>query len=73
MWKFRRTDPKCYLLRDEKASSYISPGFLDIQVNGYMGSDYSLEDLSEEQIAKIIFHLSRSERPSMFPQSSPPS
>jgi N-acetylglucosamine-6-phosphate deacetylase len=39
---------------------YISPGFLDIQVNGYMGSDYSLEDLSEEQIAKIIFHLNRS-------------
>ncbi len=39
---------------------YISPGFLDIQVNGYMGSDYSLEDLSEEQVAKIIFHLNRS-------------
>jgi N-acetylglucosamine-6-phosphate deacetylase len=36
---------------------YISPGFLDMQVNGYMGSDYSLEDLSEEQIAKIVFHL----------------
>ncbi|MGQ9647261.1 MAG: N-acetylglucosamine-6-phosphate deacetylase [Thermodesulfobacteriota bacterium] len=39
---------------------YISPGFLDIQVNGYMGSDYSLEDLSEEHISKIIFHLNRS-------------
>jgi N-acetylglucosamine-6-phosphate deacetylase len=39
---------------------YISPGFLDIQVNGYMGSDYSLEDLSEEQIAKIISYLNRS-------------
>ena len=39
---------------------YISPGFLDIQVNGYMGNDYSLEDLSEEQIAKIVFHLNRS-------------
>jgi N-acetylglucosamine-6-phosphate deacetylase len=39
---------------------YISPGFLDIQVNGYMGSDYSLEDLSEEQVAKIIFSLNRS-------------
>jgi N-acetylglucosamine-6-phosphate deacetylase len=25
-----------------------------------MGSDYSLEDLSEEEIAKIIFHLNRS-------------
>lgn len=39
---------------------YISPGFLDMQVNGYMGSDYSLEELSEEHIAKIIFHLNRS-------------
>jgi len=39
---------------------YISPGFLDIQVNGYMGSDYSLEDLSKEEIAKIISHLNRS-------------
>jgi N-acetylglucosamine-6-phosphate deacetylase len=39
---------------------YLAPGFLDMQVNGYMGSDYSLEDLSEEQVAKIIFHLNRS-------------
>lgn len=39
---------------------YISPGFLDMQVNGYMGSDYSLEDLSEEQIARLIFYLNRS-------------
>jgi N-acetylglucosamine-6-phosphate deacetylase len=39
---------------------YISPGFLDIQVNGYMGSDYSLEDLSEEQVIKIISYLDRS-------------
>jgi N-acetylglucosamine-6-phosphate deacetylase len=39
---------------------YISPGFLDTQVNGYMGSDYSLEEFSEEHIAKIIFHLNRS-------------
>jgi N-acetylglucosamine-6-phosphate deacetylase len=39
---------------------YISPGFLDIQVNGYMGSDYSLEDLSEEQVTKIISYLNRS-------------
>ena len=39
---------------------YISPGFLDMQVNGYMGNDYSLEDFSEDQIAKIIFHLNRS-------------
>jgi N-acetylglucosamine-6-phosphate deacetylase len=47
-------------LEVKKDLPYISPGFLDIQVNGYMGSDYSLEDLSEEQVAKIIFHLNRS-------------
>ena len=47
-------------LKTKEYLPYISPGFLDIQVNGYMGNDYSLEDLSEEHIAKIIFHLSRS-------------
>jgi N-acetylglucosamine-6-phosphate deacetylase len=31
-----------------------------MQVNGYMGCDYSLEDLSEEHVAKIVFHLNRS-------------
>jgi N-acetylglucosamine-6-phosphate deacetylase len=31
-----------------------------MQVNGYMGSDYSLEDLAVEQITKIIFHLNHS-------------
>jgi N-acetylglucosamine-6-phosphate deacetylase len=39
---------------------YISPGFLDMQVNGFMGSDYSLEDLSEEHVKKIAYHLNRS-------------
>jgi N-acetylglucosamine-6-phosphate deacetylase len=39
---------------------YISPGFLDMQVNGHMGNDYCLEDFSEEQIVKIIAHLNRS-------------
>ena len=47
-------------LEMKKHLPYISPGFLDMQVNGYMGSDYSLEDLSEEHVAKIIFHLNRS-------------
>jgi len=47
-------------LKSKGLLPYISPGFLDMQVNGYMGSDYSLEDLSEEQIVKIISHLNRS-------------
>jgi N-acetylglucosamine-6-phosphate deacetylase len=39
---------------------YISPGFLDIQVNGYMGNDYSLKEFSTGQMSKIISHLNRS-------------
>jgi len=44
----------------EEPLPYISPGFLDMQVNGFMGSDYSLEDLSEEHVKKIVRHLNRS-------------
>ncbi len=36
---------------------YVSPGFFDIQVNGYKGSDYSLEDFSEEHLRNIITNL----------------
>jgi N-acetylglucosamine-6-phosphate deacetylase len=39
---------------------YLSPGFLDIQVNGYNGHGYSHEDFSEETIKKIIFALDSS-------------
>ena len=39
---------------------YISPGFFDIQVNGYKGSDYSLEDFSEEHLRNIITNLAAS-------------
>jgi N-acetylglucosamine-6-phosphate deacetylase len=48
------------LFKTKEHLPYVSPGFLDMQVNGYMGSDYSLEDLSEEQVANIVFHLNRS-------------
>lgn len=36
---------------------YLSPGFLDMQVNGYNGSDYSLEDFSAEHVNNIISSL----------------
>ncbi len=39
---------------------YISPGFLDMQVNGYRGSDYSLETFSKEDFVRIIDSLAKS-------------
>jgi N-acetylglucosamine-6-phosphate deacetylase len=38
---------------------YISPGFLDIQVNGYNGSDYSLSDLNEDHVSSIVRSMAR--------------
>jgi N-acetylglucosamine-6-phosphate deacetylase len=35
----------------------LSPGFLDMQVNGFRGADYSLEDLGEEQVRVIVAAL----------------
>ena len=48
------------LPRSEQNLPYISPGFFDLQVNGYKGSDYSLEDFSEEHIRNIINSLAAS-------------
>lgn len=39
---------------------YLAPGFLDMQVNGYNGSDYSLEDFSKGHIENISASLARS-------------
>jgi N-acetylglucosamine-6-phosphate deacetylase len=39
---------------------YISPGFFDLQVNGYKGCDYSLEDFPEEHLRNIITNLATS-------------
>jgi len=53
---------------------YVSPGFFDLQVNGYKGSDYSLEDFSEEHLRNIITHLAASGTTQHIPTivSSPP-
>jgi N-acetylglucosamine-6-phosphate deacetylase len=39
---------------------YIAPGFLDMQVNGYQGSDYSLDDFSEDHLHNIVSMLAAS-------------
>jgi N-acetylglucosamine-6-phosphate deacetylase len=39
---------------------FISPGFLDLQVNGFNGIDYSLDDLTAEQIEALVIRLAQS-------------
>ena len=45
---------------ESPALDYISPGFLDIQVNGFTGIDYSLENLESSQIITLIKRLGAS-------------
>jgi len=58
----------------EQNLPYVSPGFFDLQVNGYKGSDYSLEDFSEEHLKNIIDNLAASGTTQHIPTiiSSPP-
>ncbi|PID57704.1 N-acetylglucosamine-6-phosphate deacetylase [candidate division KSB3 bacterium] len=39
---------------------YISPGFIDMQVNGYKGNDYSLEGFSPQHLRHILHELASS-------------
>ena len=48
------------LPKSDQNLPYISPGFFDLQVNGYKGSDYSLEDFLEEHLKNIITELAAS-------------
>jgi N-acetylglucosamine-6-phosphate deacetylase len=44
---------------DSGTLPWISPGFWDIQVNGYNGIDYSLESLKKEQIQSLTLFLAK--------------
>ena len=46
--------------RQSEESIYLSPGFFDSQVNGYLGSDYSMNDLTLSHISKICDEMMRS-------------
>ena len=48
------------VLHTSSTLPYIAPGFLDMQVNGYHGSDYSLEDFSEDHLKNILASLAAS-------------
>jgi len=45
---------------DEGNYPYISPGFFDIQVNGYMGINYSLDTLTENDLIEMVKILKKS-------------
>ena len=44
-------------LPDSQDLPYISPGFIDLQVNGYKGNDYSLDDFSPQHLFNILHEL----------------
>ena len=46
--------------QDVPGLPFLSPGFLDMQVNGYKGADYSSETFAEDDASKIIGYLAES-------------
>ena len=42
------------LLTEESSSSYITPGWIDLQVNGFAGVDYNSPAASHQEIARSI-------------------
>ena len=45
------------LPESDQTLPYVSPGFFDLQVNGYMGIDYSADSISDDQVKKMISNL----------------
>ncbi|GHU05717.1 hypothetical protein FACS1894147_12160 [Spirochaetia bacterium] len=44
----------------EEDLPWVSAGFVDIQVNGFLGSEYAMKSLVEEHVAAITGRLARS-------------
>lgn len=58
----RESDPQVSTVPEAGGTEglpFISPGFLDMQVNGYNGSDYSLADLNESHVASIVRSMAK--------------
>ena len=54
-------------LKSSEQLPYISPGFLDTQVNGYAGLDYSSKNLKPSDVIKITDRLAASGTSRHFP------
>jgi N-acetylglucosamine-6-phosphate deacetylase len=48
------------IIESTDSDRYLAPGFIDAQVNGYRGSDYSLDTLDVDHIRNISIDLARS-------------
>ncbi|HGY55330.1 MAG TPA: N-acetylglucosamine-6-phosphate deacetylase [Caldithrix abyssi] len=46
---------------------YIAPGFIDNQVNGYLGVDFTSADLKEEELLKVVTGLQKKGVTSFLP------
>ena len=44
------------LISPPAVAEFVSPGFIDIQVNGFAGVDYNDPDASLDQIAALLAH-----------------